>query len=350
VSEPGDAFTRALESPGAEVREARYILAGRPVRLRVVGAELGARLHRAFAHLRHDNLSAPAGLTVDLWDEAATGVGYMPNGGPVPPERQWIACGGTLTASPDGRYLSFSYQGSVTVLDRQEQRLTGCRRRDSHLFPSESSKPLVLLLSVWLHDRGVRMLHAGLVARSGAGVLLPGESGTGKSTTSLAAAVQGLEFLGDDFIALERCADGTFAGHSVFSSTCIVRENLSRFPELAAHAVLDPGAEEEKPMLFLSEILPERLRPSVPVRAIALPRIRQECTGIRRATRAEALRALAASTLHTVVPRPGRAALEALGALAERVPAYWLLLGPDLREIGPALERIAAAAASPDAA
>jgi hypothetical protein len=230
------------------------------------------------------------------------------------------------------------------VLDRQEQRMMGCRRRDSHLFPSESSKPLILLLSVWLHDRGLRLLHAGLVARDGAGVLLPGESGTGKSTTSLAAAVQGLEFLGDDFVALERSGDGAFIGHSVFSSTCIVRENLSRFPELEAHAVEDGAAEEEKPTLFLSEILPGRLRAAVPIRAIALLRIRQERTEIRRASRPEALRALAASTLHTVVPRPGRAALEALGQLVERVPAYWLLLGHDLREVAPSIERIVASA------
>jgi hypothetical protein len=261
------------------------------------------------------------------------------------PGRQWLACDGTLSASPDGRYVSFHYQDSVTILDRQTQHIIGCRRSGSHLSRGECSKPFVLLLSIWYHDRGVQILHAGLIAAHGTGVLLPGESGAGKSTTSLASAAQGLEYLGDDFVGLEREADGSFVGHSVYNTTCLARENLARFPEILPHAVEDSFPEEEKPILFLSEVYPGLLRATVPVGAVVLLRIRSEHTEIDRARPAEALRQFAASTLHTVVPRPGRAALQKMAALAEYVPAYWLRLGPDLCDIRPSIESIIADAA-----
>jgi hypothetical protein len=279
-------------------------------------------------------------LRIDVWDEAETGVAAGLDAEAVAPERRWLACDGTLTASPEGRYVGFLYGESVSVLDRHGQRLVSCRRDGSQLSTGDASKPFILMLSIWCHDRGVQVVHAALVARAGAGVLIPGLSGTGKSTTALAAVTQGLEFLGDDFVGLERTRGGDFHGHSIYDTACLVREGLARFDGIRQHAVEDRFARDEKPILYLSEVFPERLRATVPVRALALVRIRQERTEVRPAGRGEALRHLAASTLHTVVPRPGREALELFARLAERVPAYWLQLGPDLHDIARGIEAI----------
>lgn len=334
------AFAAALARHPDAVHTAAYAFAGRPVRLRVVGDRLAARIQRAFAHLRRDDAGAPAPLAIDVWDEAETGVPFLATAEATELDRRWIACDGTITATPDGRYVSFRYQESVTILDRRRQHMVSCRRSGSTLSSGECSKPYVLMLSIWLHDRGMQVMHCGLVAHHGAGVLLPGTSGTGKSTTSLAAVTQGLEFVGDDFIGLERAGDGGFLGHSLFSTACLVRDALSRFPDIPRGAIADGFPGEEKPILFLAETHPERLRATVPIRALVLLRIRHPHTEIRRASRAEALRALAASTLHTVVPRPGRDALEKMGALAERVPAFWLQLGPDPGDVAPSLADI----------
>jgi hypothetical protein len=338
------AFDRALASHPWLARIEHYRFAGRPVRLRVVGRQLAERTHRAFAHLRHDpDPAGDAGWGLDLWDELETGV---PNPMPTPgtEDRQWIACGGTLDASRDGRVVTFRYDESTTLLDRQAAQMISCRRSGAHLSTGELSKPFMLMLSIWLPDRGVQVLHAGLLARGGAAVLVPGPSGTGKSTTCLAAVSQGLDFLGDDFVGLERAGDGTFLGHSIFGTACLARNGVERFPDLALHAVDGGAGVEEKPILFLPEIYPDRLRATCGIRAIALVRIRQPRSEIQRAGRAEALREFAASTLHTVVPRPGREALAMIGELVERVPAYRLCLGPDLADIGPGLERILAIA------
>jgi hypothetical protein len=333
-------FAAALRAQPFSVHDESYSFAGRAVRLRVVGEELGARTHRAFRHLRRTDPGTEPVLRIDLWDETETGIDALPEAAATELERQWLACEGTLTASPDGRYVSFRFQDSVSVLDRHAQHLVGCRRNGSFLTGGEYSKPLLLMLSIWYHDQRVQLLHTGLIAHQGQGILVPGESGTGKSTTSLAGLIHGLEFLGDDFIGLERNGSGGFTGHSLFSTACIVKDNLVRFPELRPHVVEDELAIEQKPILFLAELFPERVRASVPVRAIVLLRVGHERTQLRPARRAEALHSLAASTLHTVVPRPGREALQLLGELAERLPAYWLLLGPDLRDIPAAIARI----------
>ncbi|HUF70197.1 MAG TPA: hypothetical protein VMM79_16235 [Longimicrobiales bacterium] len=344
------AFAEALGRHATEAREIGCSFAGRPVRLRVAGSTLAQRTQRAFAHLRIGDDAQASALRIDLWDETETGVPCPSSDPAAEPERAWVACGGSLGASPDGRYVSFRYGDSVTVLDRDGQHMIGCRRDGSHLSGGEYSKPLLLLLSIWYYDRGVQLLHAGLLARDGMGVLLPGDSGTGKSTTCLAGLTQGLEFLGDDFIGIERAGAGTFLGHSIFNTACLASRNLGRFPDLEPLAVASASPEEEKPILFLSEIHPERLRATVPVRAVVLLRIRSERTEIRPATRVEALRQFAASTLHTVVPRPGREALRMIAEVVESVPAYWLLLGPDMRDIGPGIDGILARACGVDAA
>lgn len=336
-----DCFAEALSRGLDQVHEARFGFAEQPVRLRIVGRRLNQRTRRAFAHLCDGGEREPV-LQVDLWDEAETGVPCPLDDGGMDLGQRWTACDGILTASPDGRYVGFRYQDSLTILDRHSQRMVGCRRSGSRLSRGECSKPFVVLLTVWYHDRGVQIFHAGLIARGGAGILLPGDSGAGKSTTCLASVAQGLDFLGDDFVGVERIRGEAPRGHSVYGTACLTREGLTRFPEVHPHAVEDRFPEEEKPILFLAEVFPERLVRNVPIRAIVLLRVGVERTEIRRATRPQALRQIASSTLHTVVPRPGREALETVSDLVERVPAYWLLLGSDPRDVPASIDRILA--------
>ena len=79
----------------------------------------------------------------------------------------------------------------------------------------ERGKPFRVLLSVWLHDRGVQVVHAALVARGDRGVLLPGRGGAGKTTSALTCLLAGFRYLGDDYVGLEGPVDGSFRGHSL---------------------------------------------------------------------------------------------------------------------------------------
>ena len=114
-----------------------------------------------------------------------------------PTGREWVACDGTLAASPDGRYVSFEYQDSVTILDRHEQHMIGCRRSGSRLSRGDCSKPFVAApVHLVPRPRRAGPARGADRARRRRASCCPGESGTGKSTTSLASVSQGLELPG----------------------------------------------------------------------------------------------------------------------------------------------------------
>ena len=67
----------------------------------------------------------------------------------------------------------------------------------------EQSNPLRTAARWWSSVRGAAMAHAGAVADAHGCVLLVGDSGAGKSTTTMACHGTGLEILGDDFCMVE---------------------------------------------------------------------------------------------------------------------------------------------------
>jgi hypothetical protein len=221
----------------------------------------------------------------------------------------------------------------VTWLDRQARQLVAWRSSAAEYSLYERTKPLRLMLRVWYDDEHVQFVHSGLVARVGHGALLAGGGGAGKSTTSLACLRAGLDFLGDDFIGLEEQPDGSFVGHSLFSTVRLERHQMARFPDLSEQALVSRDALDPKSLLFLTEIFPERLPRAAAIRVLLLPRVVDaEISRLAPASPAQALLALAPSTVIAALG-PGFQGFERLARLVRSVPTYWLELGRDLRSI-----------------
>lgn len=89
-------------------------------------------------------------------------------------------------------------------------------------------------------SRDFGAIHAAAVGRNGHSVLLPGASGSGKSTAAAALVAAGLQLLGDDTVVL--AGDG-LAARAVPFAICLKRGawNLlaGRFPDLAEQPVYD---------------------------------------------------------------------------------------------------------------
>jgi len=229
----------------------------------------------------------------------------------------------------------------VTWLDRAARRIVGWRANADRLSMHERTRPLPFLLPVWYADQGVQVIHAGLVARDGRGVLFCGANGAGKSTSSLACLCAGLDFLSDDHVGLEAKSDGTFVGHSVFGSTRLEPDHLERFPELLPHAIPSPEWFETKSLILVAESMPERVIPSVPIRAIALPMLGDgPDTRVTPIGRAAALRALAPSTLMQMPFGATADRFAELARLTASVPAFKLELGRDVRGIAPRVHEL----------
>ena len=325
------AFELAAANHPGELYESFYIFAGQPVRMRVVGRELANHIGRPFSHLRTDEpSSAPLQLTIEIWDK-----NKMNGRCQAPINRDELEWTETTLHSPDRRYIAQQLPHTVSCLDRNSRHIMASIAWHDQIFIYERAKPLARLLLEWHNDHAVQVIHTGMVARDGKGLLLVGKSGAGKSTTSLACAWGGLQYLSDDYVGLQRQHDGSFTGHSLYNSVFVDTHHLSRFEDLFRHAIKGRPPQEEKSVIILSRLFPERLQRSAPIQALALVRVTHDLKPqIRQATKGEALLALGPSSL-LQIPNKGLGVrgFETLAKLVDRVPCYWLEVGGDLQSI-----------------
>lgn len=317
----------------------RYRLAGHRVALRIAGRELARRLTRPLSQLAaDDDPSDPAELTIDLWDGLETGV-------PCPLlnlrdafYRTWPFGRHVLASSRDETTFGYQTHQALTLLDRTGSRIVGHVSSPDRLSLYELGKPLQPLLFAWLSDRDIVPVHAGLVSRDGVGILLGGAGGSGKTTTSLLCARSGFDYLGDDYVALPAADDDGYRAYGLYNSTWLEPDHARRFPWLVERLIRG-DATEDKWLVILGDVGGVGLAADTRVGALALPRV----AGTRETTwepasRAEALRRLAPSSilqLPFISPRP---ALGRMAELAQTVPVYRLELGTQLDRIP---ERIA---------
>ena len=233
---------------------------------------------------------------------------------------------GAGSHSADGARVSHRKSQVWYAFDRNRARIVGWIGDAQRLTQHQVGRPLHSELLLWHSDQGVLTLHAGFVARNGTGVLLAGPSGSGKSTAALACLLAGLDYLADDYVGIE-ATNGSFVGHSFYCSTHVAPDHLERFPVFFQHGIAGTVGWEDKLLVLLSDVAPDRLRADARIQAIALPRVAgSPDTVIRPATKVEAFARVAPQ-----IARPDGPAR--IRQLVEAVPSYWLELGRDLDQI-----------------
>jgi hypothetical protein len=332
------AFARAVEEAGGRIFETCYDFAGKPTRLRIVGARLAGLIPRALAHLRvPDRPPSPREFRIDLWDESQTGIGCAGCRASDDP-----AAPGNTEVSASGIHVITTFAQIKSGLDRKSQRIVGWIGNADLLTQYDVGRPLHSQLLLWHRDRGLQALHAGLVGRGDDGILLGGPGGSGKTTTALSCLQAGMAYLSDDYVVVDPNPGGAPLCHSVYCSAHVEPKHLQRFPGLLPYAIPGKLAREDKSLLLLSDLPGAILRSSVRLRAIVFPQVVDApVTRYRPASRAHALLRLAPSSLG-LLPYPGALGdgFKALSALVDRVPVYWLDLGRDLEQIPRAVDQL----------
>jgi hypothetical protein len=332
-----EAFVMAKRLHPQALRESCYILAGRPVRMRILGRRLAELMDLPFAHVRAmDSFPPIGGLTIELWDRSATGVPCQ-----VGSPREDLDLHPILKQSDDGAFASYQLQHTLVCLDRRSARMIGCASNADELSLYERGRPLHVPLSLWHKSQDTPLVHAGLVAKEGRGVLLAGPGGSGKSTSAITSACAGFDFLSDDLVAIESSPDGGFMGHSLYSSTFMEPDHLMRFSILAGHALTCRYPFERKHLVLLSQITSLRFAPSCRICALVLPRVcHLPKSHLRLAAKGEALMALAPSSLLVGDRSRGRESFNKQVKLVETVPCYHLELGGALDEVPQVLDEL----------
>lgn len=338
------AFDAAVDQCPSRVHEGAYVLAGRGAVLRIVGDRLAERLTPALAHLADSEAEAGrTELRIDLWDEAETDVAPDIDLRPDP-----LGVSSQYDASTDGRTVTSVLQFSQSCIDREAAHIVGAVLDARRLTLYEVGRPLHIPLSLWLTDRRVPLVHAGFVAAEHAGVLLIGESGAGKTTSTLACLQSGWAYLSDDLAALEIRDDGTAWGHSVYASAFVDGATIARVGGVPGELVDGAYPHEDKRLLILPAGADGPLRARARIRAVALLQISTSpTTRFHRLRQGEALLEMLRDGLQIGVLHPGRIGLERLADLAERVPTYRFELGTEAAGISAALRTMLADAERP---
>ncbi len=324
------AFEESLGVRPDLLRTADYSVGGRVLRTRVLGVGLATVLARALLPAEG---TAPPALTLDLWDcwESGQAAPARATGDEVV-----VRCssnGERFAVTRDQRYASYSGPGFVLRHDRIEQRAAGWAISHARLSPSNVMRPWQRLIVPWLVRTGSWPMHAALVARDGRGVLLAGQSGTGKSTISGACIEAGFEFLGDDVISVDDDLGDALHGHCLYPVLKLNRAQARAFPSLVSGACNndDPYGDE----IFFS--VPGASRATTRIVALALPCLSPQADSRFTLVRPiEALRALTQSLLWL---EDGRieSDFEFLCGVVDSIRAFRFEVGTDPSSIAPAL-------------
>lgn len=329
-------FDRAADAVGLE--ELRLRIAGASVLVRFAGGRLREQLGRAFSHLVSASGEDPA-LTICAWDSDTSGAPPPPLPGADPAAEPR---GTTFYAAERGRRLAARpLLGQLSAYDADEK--TGwfwCRSAGELPFWEEAA-PFRQLLHWWLPERGKLLVHGAAVGRASGGLLLVGRGGSGKSTCALSTLVSSLLYAGDDYVAVDPGAEPRVC--SLYCSGKLVPSHSGLLPHLPPPAFAGDGSPEEKSVFYVAEAFPDRMCDGFPLRAVVAPRVQGTATAHAPAGAAEALAALAPSTLLQLVPAE-REALTAMAGLLQRVPAYRLELGGPVELVPEALARLLAEA------
>lgn len=303
------------------------------VELRFADATLARLVERAMGHLR--SVSGRSALRIDFF------------AGGTLPESPWPfeaprAKGEIGPDAPAARFRA-CLQPELPALhcyDRSARR-GWVWYRDPERLPSWEHPHLPLrILHFALADFGWFTVHGAVVERDGGGILMPGRSGAGKTTTALAALAGGYGFLGDDHVLVRTALEPEAA--ALFATARLTPESERLLAPLGLRAPVAAPATppSDKSLFYVGDFPGARLARRARLEAIALPRRAPVDRAPERASPAEALRDLAPSTV-LFLPHAGAiGTFERLAGLVRSVPAYRVPLGPELSEVGGCLDRL----------
>lgn len=336
--EPASDFLARVEAGFEAASRRRVVLrefeiAGLAISMELAGAALEPGLTRALAHLR---VKEPRGTTLRLraWDTESTGIGLAPPGrnlddfGPL---------GEILNVESSSVFASFADPGILSVLDRDRGTAFYWTARASKLPGWEHAAPARSLLGAMLRPNHRHLVHAAAIGVNGAGALLVGHGGAGKSSTAVACLARGHAFLGDDYCAVSMDPEPTV--HSIFSTGKLFPADAAILSPAIDASRYEGKPDDEKRILFFADDPAAPLPKALPLRAIFAPRL-----GDGGATRARPMRAMNAvlpvlTSTAAQTPGVGGELLVALSRLARTLPCFELVLGSDRTAVADVIQR-----------
>jgi len=305
-----------------------YLLAGLAVEVRCTEPAVAELIESRFVCLRTDD-TRPADVVIEVRGPAADR-GWPPgpdgSGRPI-----YDAPGAQIGYFEGSDQLFVDYEHRARLLCTPAEGLIQLSIVGSELGDEVlATHPLLTIALVETMKRFGRFpLHAAGLALRGKGVLVPGASGSGKSTTSVTLVRAGFDFLSDDTVFLTSSPEGVWvAGFP--DEVDVTERTVAMFPELGhlSGTSLLPGRDKHS---FRVEdvfgVTPvEGCRPAVLIAPQVTAGSHSELEPLAPS---QALLGLLPNVLLTE-PRATQAHLDMLAALVQEVPCLTFRVGSDL--------------------
>jgi hypothetical protein len=189
--------------------------------------------------------------------------------------------------------LSTGTDGTLWLLDEKHATAVLWIDDEDALPLWEHTSPLRTAARWWSTCQGAAMVHAGAVANAERCLLLVGDSGAGKSTTTMACHGSSLDILGDDFCIVEPAKDDTPPqAHAMYRLAKLDERALDLLPHEREHIV---GTAWRGKKLIDLAIAEQLARPIVAICHVVQDRSKP--THVVPMSRIQALRAVAPSTM-----------------------------------------------------
>lgn len=197
--------------------------------------------------------------------------------------------------------------------------------------------PFRTIFHWFLEESKIHLVHGAVVGENGKSLLLTAKSGSGKSTSAISCILDGMDYLSDDYIAIEDSTSKIIT-HNIYHSAKVTKDGLKIFPELEKIVFNKNFPDREKAVMIMSDIFPNQVKKQSELRAILIPKITGGNTQIVKASKIEAILAIAPTTLLQLPLSPTNN-LTHFKQIIEKIPCYFLELGVDIRGIPEILKK-----------
>ncbi len=309
---------------GGEVLEAPHCSTGFALGAHLVAVNFLPHRNHAGIPLDRAFLETPAGVrpdfTLTVIDDTVTRAAPRPDW-----PAQWHEPFGVVKSrySQPYRLAVDVHSQSFTVFDPRNKHAIVWFHDVEKIEYWFAATPFRLQLSWFADTFGGEMIHAAGLEFGDEAALLVGPSGAGKSTLTLAAMLEGVRILGDDFLLL---SDGR--AQAVYRRTKFHDATLERFEDHLGQIgpVMNPHLSGQKRIVDTSDSLIRR--ESVPIAAVLVPRIGERAR-VSTLSRVDALRSVLGPTMMGLMGgSPGT--LDRITSLVRTTPTFEIEVGPDM--------------------
>ena len=191
----------------------------------------------------------------------------------------------------------------------------------------ESGSLFKNILQWWFENRDSSMIHSASIAFDGMALLIAGRGGSGKSSTALSCIMNGMEYLGDDYVVVN--GEKKFSVSSVYNSIKLTSDSLKKFSGINKNVINPSFTKNEKGVAFLSEIKKFAMVRSASLKGVILPEISGfDHSSFSRISSSECFRSLAPSTIFQHIGRRNNIS-KFIAQLTKHLPCYKLKTGRD---------------------